>query len=149
MKQSKKEAGHLGQPGKLLCNAFIWVVLLYRLCTSGDYASHCGRLGGHNGIGPDGAGAFGTAAYANVPTRPTNSSNALSERFMFTFSLGSAEKQLGDSHLASTADYTHLATFSLHWRLRAGMEPGNSVTEAPIVGQMVRQAIVKGFPLVS
>jgi hypothetical protein len=31
------------------------------------------------------------AAYANVPTRPTNSSNALSERFILDFSLGSAE----------------------------------------------------------
>ena len=36
------------------------------------------------------AGLSGLAAYANVPTRPTNSSNALSERFIFTFSLGSA-----------------------------------------------------------
>ncbi len=28
---------------------------------------------------------FGTAAYANVPTRPTNSSKALSERFIWIF----------------------------------------------------------------
>jgi hypothetical protein len=37
-------------------------------------------------MGPDGAGAFGTAAYANVPTKPTNSSNALSERFIVLLS---------------------------------------------------------------
>jgi len=47
-------------------------------------------------MGPDGAGAFGTAAYANAPTIPTNSSNALNERFMFTFSLGSSRKVAGD-----------------------------------------------------
>jgi len=34
---------------------------------------------------------LGTEAYANVPTKPTNSSKALSERFiLFTFSLGSS-----------------------------------------------------------
>jgi len=42
-------------------------------------------------MGPSGAGAFGIAAYANVPTRPTNSRNALSERFIQLLSLGSAE----------------------------------------------------------
>jgi hypothetical protein len=31
------------------------------------------------------------AAYANVPTRPTNSKNALSERFIQLLSLGSTE----------------------------------------------------------
>ena len=55
--------------------------------TSRDYAPQFGRLGGHNGIGPEGVGTPGTAAYANVPTRPTNSSNALSERFMVDFLL--------------------------------------------------------------
>jgi hypothetical protein len=34
-------------------------------------------------MGP--SGDFGTDAYANVPTRPTNSSNALSERFIWIF----------------------------------------------------------------
>jgi hypothetical protein len=43
-------------------------------------------LVGH-GNGPDGVGTLGTAAYANVPTRPTNSSNALSERFIIYFLL--------------------------------------------------------------
>jgi hypothetical protein len=62
--------------------AITYVVLLHGFYISCDYASHIGRLGGHSGIGPVGAGAFGTAAYANVPTKPTNSSNALSERFM-------------------------------------------------------------------
>jgi len=42
-------------------------------------------------MGPSGAGAFGMAAYANVPTRPTKSRNALSERFIQLLSLGSSE----------------------------------------------------------
>jgi len=41
-------------------------------------------------MGPIGVGVLGVAAYANVATRPTNSSKALSERFI-DFSLGSAE----------------------------------------------------------
>jgi hypothetical protein len=41
-------------------------------------------------MGPS-AGAFGMAAYANAPTRPTNSTNALSERFMGLLSLGSTK----------------------------------------------------------
>ena len=63
-------------------DAKCYVILLKWLCKSCDYASHCGRLGGQSGIGPPGVGTLGTAAYANVPTRPTNSSNALSERFI-------------------------------------------------------------------
>jgi len=66
----------------LLCDANSYVILLKWLCTPRDYASQFGRLGGHSAIGPDGAGTLGTAAYANVPTRPTNSSNALKERFI-------------------------------------------------------------------
>jgi len=44
--------------------------------------SQFGLWGGHSGIGPPGVGTLGTVANANVPTKPTNSSNALSERFM-------------------------------------------------------------------
>lgn len=40
-------------------------------------------------MGPS-AGALGIA-YANVPTRPTNSKNALSEHFIQLLSLGSVE----------------------------------------------------------
>ena len=42
-------------------------------------------------MGPSGAGAFGMAAYAKVPTRPTKSRNALSERLIQLLSLGSTE----------------------------------------------------------
>jgi hypothetical protein len=50
-----------------------------------------GFLGGHSGIGPpSGAGTLGTAAHANVPTKPTNRINALSERFIVVL-LGIAE----------------------------------------------------------
>jgi hypothetical protein len=37
-------------------------------------------------MGPPKLETLGEAAYANVPTRPTNSSNALSERFMVLLS---------------------------------------------------------------
>ena len=33
-------------------------------------------------MGPPGVGVLGAAAYANVPTRPTNRSSALTERFI-------------------------------------------------------------------
>jgi hypothetical protein len=49
--------------------------------------------GGHTGIGPpSGAATLGTAAYAYVPTRPTNNSKARSERFII-FLLGIARKR--------------------------------------------------------
>ncbi len=51
-----------------------------------DYPVQVCFQGLHSGIGPDRAGSLGRAAYANVPTRPTNSSNALSERFMILLS---------------------------------------------------------------
>jgi hypothetical protein len=47
-----------------------------------DQLLQLGLGGQQSGMGPSGAGAFGTAAYANVPNRPTNKSNALSERFI-------------------------------------------------------------------
>ena len=68
-----------------------------------DYAPQFGRLGGHSAIGPDGAGVLGIAAYANVPTKPTNSSNALSERFI-VFLLGYTE-----------ADWEKLASAGTHY----------------------------------
>jgi hypothetical protein len=53
------------------------------------YQSQFGFLGGHIGIGPpSGAGTLGTEAYTYVPSRPTNNSNALSERFIVFFLLG-------------------------------------------------------------
>ena len=48
-------------------------------------------------MGPDRGGSLGTAAYANVPTKPTNSSNALSERFMVDFLLRVCRKAKGQT----------------------------------------------------
>jgi hypothetical protein len=56
-------------------------------------------------MGPSGAGAFGMAAYANVPTRPTNSKNALSERFIQLLSLGSTEST-SSAGVIGGRDYT-------------------------------------------
>jgi hypothetical protein len=60
-------------------DANTYVIFLNPSCRSRDYAV---QFLLEHGNGPEGAGAFGTAAYANVPTRPTNRSNALSERFI-------------------------------------------------------------------
>jgi hypothetical protein len=56
------------------------VILSVATC---DYMSQTLVPQGHRGIGPDRAGPVGIEAYANVPTKPTNNSNALSERFIF------------------------------------------------------------------
>ena len=60
-------------------------------------------------MGPSGAGAFGMAAYANVPTRPTKSRNALSEHFIQHLSLGSAEST-SSSGASSVAGIIHNAS---------------------------------------
>lgn len=71
------------------------------------YAPQFGFLGGHRGMGPpSGAGTLGMEAYAKVPTKPTNNSNALSERFM-VFLLGNRESRLGDTNLRGSALYIH------------------------------------------
>jgi hypothetical protein len=71
-----KKAGHQGQPDK--CVFFDpYINSAYFKTTS----SQLGCLGGHSGMGPP-VRLFGAAAYANVPTKPTNSSNARSERFI-------------------------------------------------------------------
>ena len=67
-------------------DAKIYVMFLKWLCIC-DYPVQFCLQGLHSGIGPPGVGTLGTAAYANVPTRPTSSSNALSERFMVDFLL--------------------------------------------------------------
>jgi len=62
-----------------LCSATNVEILLVATC---DYMSQTLVCKGHSGIGPDRAGPVGIDAYANVPTKPTNNSNALSERFI-------------------------------------------------------------------
>jgi len=63
------------------------VTLPARWCLAEHYDSSqfqpFGFFGGHSGSGPpSGAGTLGTAAYTNVPTKPTSRINALSERFI-------------------------------------------------------------------
>lgn len=53
---------------------------------------------------PSGAGTLGTAAYTNVPTKPNNRTNALSERFI-VFLLGFTETPL-DWKVCAAALYT-------------------------------------------
>jgi hypothetical protein len=50
------------------------------------YWEQFGLLGGQSGIQPR-VFTFGAAAYANVPTRTTNSTRALSERFIVFYLL--------------------------------------------------------------
>src|ERR1700733_3284527 len=76
----KNEAGYRGQPVKLLfCKSNYQGVIFV---TGNATSSQSGCLGGHSATGPDRVGLFGIAPYANVPTKPTKSSNALSERFI-------------------------------------------------------------------
>jgi hypothetical protein len=82
--------------------------------TSRDYAPQFGRLGGHNGMGPDGAGFLGTAPYANVPTRPTNSSNALSERFMVVFLLRVCRRLRVKLPASGVGNYTQACNFLIN-----------------------------------
>jgi hypothetical protein len=67
-------------------------------------------MGGHSGIGPPGVGTLGTAAYANVPTKPTNSSNALSERFIGLLLLRVC-RRLAKLPAFGVANYTHPCNF--------------------------------------
>src|SRR5450755_532254 len=87
------------------------------LCTSRDYASQAGRLGGQIATGPEGVGTLGTAAYANVPTRPTNSSNALIERFMVYFLLRVCRRPRVKLLASSVTDYTQPCNFVIKGRL--------------------------------
>jgi len=85
-------------------------------------------------MGPVGAGAFGTAAYANVPTKPTNSSNALSERFIFTFSLGSAEAW-DNFQTFGVRNYTQACKFLIKKRLFR--TPGGIQTQTEVPKSVV------------
>ena len=96
-RSKKKRLAVEASPEDCFRDAKIYVMLLKWLYTSRDYRSQFGRLRGHSGIGPEGLGTLGTAAYANVPTRPTNSSNALSERFMVVFLLKGLLKAKGQT----------------------------------------------------
>src|SRR5208282_2751948 len=111
-RELKKEAGHGGPARKI---AFVM-----RTATSSgqtcDYRSHFGPRVGH-GNGPSGVGTLGIAAYANVPTRPTNSSNALSERFMGLLLLRVCREVARKPPASGATHYTQLCNFLIHWRL--------------------------------
>ena len=68
-------------------------------------------------MGPEGVGTLGTAAYANVPTRPTNSSNALSERFMVDFLLRVCRRLRVKLPASGVANYTQPCNFLINMRL--------------------------------
>jgi hypothetical protein len=77
-----------------------------------DYASHAGRLGGHTGIGPpSGAGTLGTEAYTYVPSKPTSSSNALSERFIVILLGGDTESGGRETAGFREGNYTQARKF--------------------------------------
>jgi hypothetical protein len=59
-------------------------------------------------MGPPGVEIPGAAAYANVPTRPSNRSNARKERFIgsFTLSLGSCRQPTEKAVDICALDYT-------------------------------------------
>jgi|SRR5271165_5385421 len=114
-----------------------------------DYLPQSGLLGGHSGIGPPGVGTLGIAAYANVPTRPTNRSNALSERFIgFAFSLGSAEGWRKTAEHSARELYTtmqHSDSLEVTSRERNEYTKMREVTK---INPTVPRPILAGFMLI-
>jgi hypothetical protein len=81
-------------------------------------------------MGPDGVGFLGTAAYANVPIRPTNSINALSERFM-VFLLRVCRRLRVKLPASSDGNYTQLCNFLINRRLLEGAKQCDTLTGMP------------------
>ena len=115
-------------------------------CRSRDYSSQ--DLVEH-GNGPPGVGTLGIAAYANVPTKPTKSSNALSERFMVDFLLRVLPKASEKLQACSGENYTQPCNFLINRRLLKAVERGEELTGTPKIEGIVRQAIGTVFTLVS
>jgi len=91
----------------------------------------CGfAVGSHSGTGPLRAGTLGRVAYANVPTSPTNSSNALSERFIILLSLGSTRGWHKSTDL-ERENYTHPCNFQINRRLRRATDPRPGSARVP------------------
>jgi hypothetical protein len=97
--------------------------------------------GSHNGIGPDRGISLGTAAYANVPTRPTNRSNALSERFI-DFLLRVCRRLRVKLPASSVANYTQPCNFLINRRLLRGAKQCDMPAGVPNHEGAVRQAIM-------
>jgi hypothetical protein len=73
---------------KLLSNVILNCVKQRLNGASSCYSEQAGFFqGSQSGIGPSWVGTRGTEAYANVPTKPANSSNALRERFILLYLL--------------------------------------------------------------
>jgi len=105
----------------------------------------CGfTVGSHSGTGPLRAGTLGRVAYANVPTRPTNSSNALSERFIVLLSLGSTRGWHESTDL-ERENYTHPCNFQINRRLRRRRTRVQDWHGCRERGRKGRGALVKGF----
>jgi hypothetical protein len=91
-------------------------------------------------MGPEGLGTLGTAAYANVPTRPTNNSNALSERFI-DFLLRVCRRLRVKLPASGVANYTQRCNFLINRRLVRSAKQCDMLTGVPNNGGTVRQAI--------
>ena len=92
-------------------------------------------------MGPEGLGTLGTAAYANVPTRPTNNSNALSERFMVDFLLRVCRRLRVKLPASGVANYTQPCNFMINRRLLRGAKQCDMPAGVPNHEGAVRQAI--------
>jgi len=91
-------------------------------------------------MGPEGVGTLGTAAYANVPTRPTNNSNALSERFI-DFLLRVCRRLWVKLPASGVANYTQPCNFLINRRLLRDAKQCDTLTGMPNNDRAVRQAI--------
>src|ERR1700692_4417814 len=113
-------------------------MLLKWLCIC-DYPPQICFQGLQSGIGPPGVGTLGIAAYANVPARPTNSSNALSERFMVFF-LRVCLRLRVKLPASGVANYTQPCNFLINRRLLRGAKQCDMLTRVPNNYGAVRQA---------
>ena len=102
--------------------------------------------GSHSGTGPDCGVVFGTAANANVPTRPTNSSNALSERFMFDFLLRVCQRADVALPVASATHYTQRCNILIPRRLNRASEVGRGLGAVPKSKGLGWRAVSNGVP---
>src|SRR5271157_5493206 len=87
-------------------------------------------------MGPSGVGTLGIAAYANVPTRPTSSSNALSERFIgLLLRVCRVCRRLASTASLQRLNYTQPCNFLINRRLLQGHERSENSTGTPEIGR--------------
>src|SRR5260370_20412913 len=114
-----------------------------------DYPVQFCFHGLHSGIGPPGVGTLGTAAYANVPTRPTSSSNALSERFMVDFLLRVCRRLASNCSTFGVANYTQPCNFLINRRLLRDAKQCDMRAGMPNHDGSIRQGIGRRFTPIS